>query len=56
MISPGLTVTFHKGMNLIVGRERCKENSNHWWLKLLLGTLSDEYDKILDTDFYTQDG
>lgn len=54
--SPGLTVTFHKGMNLIVGENDAGKTAIIDGLKLLLGTLSDEYDKILDTDFYTQDG
>lgn len=53
---PGLTVTFHKGMNLIVGENDAGKTAIIDGLKLLLGTLSDEYDKILDTDFYTQDG
>lgn len=54
--SPGLTVTFHKGMNLIVGENDAGKTAIIDGLKLLLGTLSDEFDKILDTDFYTQDG
>lgn len=54
--SPGLTVTFHKGMNLIVGENDAGKTAIIDGLKLLLGTLSDEYDKILDTDFYTNDG
>ncbi|WP_139689840.1 ATP-dependent nuclease [Streptococcus oralis] len=53
---PGLSVTFHKGMNLIVGENDAGKTAIIDGLKLLLGTLSDEYDKILDTDFYTQDG
>lgn len=54
--SPGLSVSFHKGMNLIVGENDAGKTAIIDGLKLLLGTLSDEYDKILDTDFYTQDG
>lgn len=54
--SSGLTVTFHKGMNLIVGENDAGKTAIIDGLKLLLGTLSDEYDKILDTDFYTNDG
>lgn len=54
--SPGLTVTLHKGMNLIVGENDAGKTAIVDGIKLLLGTLSDDYDRISDTDFYTQDG
>lgn len=54
--SPGLTVKLQKGMNLIVGENDAGKTAIIDGIKLLLGTLSDDYDKIIDTDFYTQDG
>ena len=54
--SPGLTVKLQKGMNLIVGENDAGKTAIIDGIKLLLGTLSDDYDRILNTDFYTQDG
>ena len=52
----GLTVSLNKGMNLIVGENDAGKTAIIDGIKLLLGTLSDEYDKIIDTDFYTENG
>lgn len=52
----GLTVKLNKGMNLIVGENDAGKTAIIDGIKLLLGTLSDEYDKIIDTDFYTENG
>lgn len=52
----GLTVNLNKGMNLIVGENDAGKTAIIDGIKLLLGTLSDEYDKIIDTDFYTENG
>lgn len=53
--SPGLTVKFQRGMNLIVGENDAGKTAIIDGIKLLLGTLSDDYDRIVDTDFYTMD-
>ena len=54
--SPGLTVKLQNGMNLIVGENDAGKTAIIDGIKLLLGTLSDDYDKIIDTDFYMEDG
>lgn len=54
--SPGLIVNLQKGMNLIVGENDAGKTAIIDGIKLLLGTLSDDYDRISDTDFYTRDG
>ncbi|WP_312315020.1 AAA family ATPase [Streptococcus parasuis] len=54
--SPGLTVKLQNGMNLIVGENDAGKTAIIDGIKLLLGTLSDDYDKIIDTDFYNEDG
>ena len=54
--SPGLIVKLQKGMNLIVGENDAGKTAIIDGIKLLLGTLSDDYDRILETDFYTHDG
>ncbi len=54
--TPGLTVNLKGGMNLIVGENDAGKTAIIDGIKLLLGTLSDEYDRIKDTDFYTRDG
>lgn len=45
-----------KGMNLIVGENDAGKTAIIDGIKLLLGTLSDDYDRISNTDFYTHDG
>lgn len=54
--SPGLIVKLQKGMNLIVGENDAGKTAIIDGIKLLLGTLSDDYDRISNTDFYTHDG
>lgn len=54
--APGLIVKLQKGMNLIVGENDAGKTAIIDGIKLLLGTLSDDYDRILETDFYTHDG
>ena len=53
---PGISVKLQKGMNLIVGENDAGKTAIIDGIKLLLGTLSDDYDKIVGTDFYTQNG
>lgn len=54
--APGLIVKLQKGMNLIVGENDAGKTAIIDGIKLLLGTLSDDYDRISETDFYTHDG
>lgn len=50
--SPGLTVHFNKNLNLIVGENDSGKTAIIDAIRYLLGSLSDDYEKITMEDFY----
>lgn len=49
---PGLTVHFHKGLNIIVGENDAGKTAIIDAIRLMLGDVSDEFQRIVDDDFY----
>lgn len=50
--SPGLTVQLNRNLNLIVGENDSGKTAIIDAIRYLLGSLSDDFDKITDEDFY----
>ena len=50
--SPGLQITFHKGLNALVGENDSGKTAIIDALKLVLLTQSNEYIRPVDEDFY----
>lgn len=49
---PGLTISFHKGLNALVGENDSGKTAVIDALKLVLLTQSNEYIRVVDDDFY----
>lgn len=49
---PGLIVKFHKGLNIIVGENDSGKTAIIDAIRLLVGEVSDEFQRINDDDFY----
>lgn len=49
---PGLMVKFHPGLNIIVGENDSGKTAVIDAIKMMLGTVSDDYYSIQDDDFY----
>lgn len=55
--NPGLHITFHKGLNALIGENDSGKTAVIDALKLVLLTQSNEYIKPVDDDFYiSKDG
>ena len=50
---PGLTITFHHGLNALIGENDSGKTAVLDALKLVLLTQSNEYIRPMDDDFYT---
>ena len=50
--APGLKITFHKGLNALIGENDSGKTAVIDALKLVLLTQSNEYIRPLDEDFY----
>ena len=51
--APGLQITFHKGLNALIGENDSGKTAVIDALKLVLLTQSNEYIRPVDEDFYT---
>lgn len=50
--NPGLDVRFHKGLNIIVGENDSGKTAIIDAIRLMVGDVSDEFQRIVDDDFY----
>ena len=53
--NPGLTIHFHKGLNALIGENDSGKTAVIDALKIVLLTQSNEYIRVTDDDFYTDD-
>ena len=53
--SPGLSVSFHKGLNALIGENDSGKTAIIDSLKLVLLTQSNEYVRPMDEDFYVDE-
>lgn len=54
--APGLSVSFHRGLNALIGENDSGKSAVIDAIKLVLLTQSNEYLRVVDEDFYTEDG
>lgn len=53
---PGLSVSFHSGLNALIGENDSGKSAIIDAIKLVLLTQSNEYLRVADEDFYTEEG
>lgn len=53
--APGLSITFHGGLNALIGENDSGKSAIIDAIKLVLLTQSNEYLRIVDEDFYTEE-
>ena len=54
--APGLSISFHNGLNALIGENDSGKSAVIDALKLVLLTQSNEYLRVVDDDFYTEEG
>lgn len=54
--TPGLSVSFHSGLNALIGENDSGKSAIIDAIKLVLLTQSNEYFRVVDDDFYTEEG
>ena len=54
--APGLSITFHCGLNALIGENDSGKSAVIDAIKLVLLTQSNEYLRVVDDDFYTENG